>query len=95
MSQEEEPNAVPSSWTRYIVIAALLSGAGNGASFLTTDTSDRYHADTARADFSYRDSRLRELERMQHEHTEHAAKYTQIIDDLRRRVERHLDSDHP
>lgn len=93
MSEEENDN-VFSGWNRAIIVAALLSGAGNGLSFLSSDTTDRYHADTARSDFSIRDRRLTELEREQHRHGTHAAKYTQIIDDLRVRLREHVREAH-
>ena len=91
---EEYTDAIPSGWPRYLLAAALLSGAGNGVSFLASDTSDRYHADTARNDFASRDRRIEELEREAHRHASHAAKYTQIIEDLRVRVREHLREAH-
>ena len=91
---EEVSDAIPSGWPRYLLAAALLSGAGNGASFLTSDTSDRYHADTARADFAIRDARIAELEREQHRHLQHSAQYTQIIVDLKARIIEHMREHH-
>lgn len=85
----EEGDAISSSWGRAIVLAALISGGSSGASFITADTTDRYHSSTAKADLAIRDRRIADLESAYHKHIEHSAKYTQIIKDLKQRLMEH------
>ena len=82
-------------WFRYLVLAALLSGAGSGVVGLTKDTTDRYKGSDAKADFAERDAEIRDLQRQQNAHLQHSAVYSERIDRIGIRlaeVERQLHS---
>ena len=95
MGDENDDYLTNSGWFRYLVIAALLSGAGGGVLNLASDTSDRYHKTEAIADQTRIRSELAALavnvERLEkrmdnndqyiREHLEHSAKYTAMIED--------------
>ena len=67
-------------WFRYLVLAALLSGAGSGLVGLTKDTADRYKGSDAKSDFAERDEEIRDLQRQQNAHLQHSAVYSERID---------------
>ena len=73
-------------WFRYLVIAALFSGAGSGYIGITKDTSDRYKGADARADFAERDAEIRDLQKQQNAHLQHSAVYSERIDRISLRL---------
>lgn len=96
---EEKENDISnlSTFHKFIIVLALGAGAGNGIVGLNQDTSDRYKGAQARADFALRDARIRGLEHLIHEHLNHSARYTQVveqhshdIEELEQHVEDHV-----
>ena len=79
-------------WFRYLVIAALLSGAGGGIASLGKDTSDRYKGSDAKADFEVRDRQLEALQKLMYEHLQHSSRYTDRIERYGQRIE-HLETE--
>lgn len=77
-----------STWHKLAIVLALLGGASNGFVGIINpqDTTDRYHAHTAKADLAERDERITQLERQQNAHARHSATYTQIIEQLREKI---------
>jgi hypothetical protein len=84
----EDNDVLDKQWFRYLVVAALLSGAGGGLSALTADTSDRYKATQAKADFALRDERITELRRSWAGHLNECAKDHADFEQRLRRIER-------
>lgn len=85
----EDDNANINGIPKWLVAAALLSGSANGIVGLSSDTSDRFKRAEFDTEIAQRDSRIRELEREQHKHLQHSAKYSQIIEDIRLRFREH------
>jgi hypothetical protein len=86
-------------WFRGIVVAALLSGAGNGVVGLSRDVEDRYKGTQAASDFAKRDADIRTIRQALSRHLEHTATYSERIDSdretlrlLESRVEGHLNA---
>lgn len=69
---------------KWLLIAALSAGVGNGVLGLNKDTSDRYKGTQARADFHLRDAKIEALEKQQAIHLQHSAAYTQIVNRIAR-----------
>ena len=89
---EESTDVLDKQWFRYLVVAALLSGAGGGLSSLTADTSDRYKATQAQADFALRDERIAGIKREWQGHLNECAKDHADFEQRLRRLERQLHS---
>jgi uncharacterized membrane-anchored protein YhcB (DUF1043 family) len=84
-------------WFRGLVIAAVVSGAGNGALGISRDASDRYKGEQARRDFAIRDFKIDALRAELSKHLAHSAQYTEKIDEQQRkleRIERHHEVEH-
>jgi len=86
MGEKNDDLASLSLWHKSVLVLALLSGAGNGFVGLTQDSSDRYHATTARQDLALRDSRINTLEKevtrlrqWRDAHVRHSAEFTARI----------------
>lgn len=79
-----------SKWGGPIVVAALLSGVGNGAAdLLFRDTSDRIHRTTV-VEWREQDrERVEDLRDELHDHLLHSAVYTSYIDELRATIQRY------
>ena len=100
MSMEKDLNDIAGDgpdWFRYLVLAALLSGAGSGVVGLTKDTSDRYKGSDAKEDFAHRDREIEKLQQLIQAHLQHSAAYSDRIDryeirisELERQLSRHL-----
>ena len=90
----ENDDANINSIPKWLVAAALLSGSANGVLGLSSDTSDRFKRAEFDTEIAQRDRRIAELEREQHSHREHSARYSQIIDDLRIRLREHVREEH-
>ena len=80
------------NWFRYLVFAALISGAGSSIVSLDKDTSDRYRGQDAKEDFALRDRQIEALQSVMQAHLQHSATYTDRIDRYRVRIE-HLESE--
>ena len=81
-------------WFRYLIIAAIGSGAVSSGISLNADTSDRYKRAEAVKDLAVRDKKdeelageIRRLEIAMNNHLQHSAEYSRIILDLKERVE--------
>lgn len=80
--------AIPGS-VKFLVIMAVLGGAGGNINSLTK-TDDRFRGADFKREIAIRDQRIRELEQTQQAHLRHSARYTEIIDELRRDFEAHM-----
>lgn len=59
MAEQQDDISNLSAAHKWLLVAALSAGAGNGVLGLNKDTSDRYKAQTAAADFALRDSEIK------------------------------------
>jgi hypothetical protein len=83
MSMEKDLNDIAGdgpNWFRYLVLGALLSGAGSGLVGITKDTSDRYKGSDAKEDFAHRDREIEKLQQLMQLHLQHSATYSDRID---------------
>ena len=104
MNMEKDLNDIAGdgpSWFRYLVLAALLSGAGSGVVGITKDTSDRYKGSDAKEDFAHRDRDIEKLQQLMQLHLQHSATYSDRIDrygarilELEKEVNEHLRKEH-
>src|SRR6056300_1575996 len=100
MNMERDLNDIAGdgpNWFRYLVLAALLSGAGSGLVGVTKDTSDRYKGSDAKEDFAHRDKEIEKLQNMMQLHLQHSATYSDRIDrygarltELEKEINEHL-----
>lgn len=73
----------------FLIIAALLSGIGSGASGLLQEpTDDRYRGKDAREDFAKRDAEISALRKELGRHLQSAEKHIQIIIHQKAELER-------
>lgn len=82
MAEQQDDISNLSAAHKWLLVAALSAGVGNGVLGLNKDTSDRYKGSQARADFQIRDAKIEALQRQQAIHLQHSAAYTQIINRL-------------
>ena len=80
------------AWFRYLVLAAVVSGAGSSVISLNKDTSDRYKGSDAREDFAARDRQIEAIQSVMQAHLQHSATYSDRIDRYRVRIE-HLEEE--
>ncbi len=92
--KEEKPDewwsSVPNSVKYLVIVAVLGGGAGNYTALTKTD--DRFRGADFKREIAIRDARIKELEQALQAHLQHSAKYTEIIEELRRDLERHTRS---
>lgn len=91
MTEEKDDEwwaAIPNS-VKFLVTLAVLGGAGGNFSTLTK-TDDRFRGADFKREIAIRDARIRELEQTQQAHLRHSAKYTEIIEEVRKDLEKHL-----
>lgn len=82
MAEQQDDISNLSAAHKWLLVAALSAGVGNGVLGFNKDTSDRYKGTQARADFHLRDVKIEALRKQQAIHLQHSAAYTQIINRL-------------
>lgn len=85
-----------SLWTRVLIIAALLSGAGGGLSSITADTSDRFKGSDFQREIKRRDDEISMLKRDYRElyhrfstHIETSGVYIHRINEVEKELDEH------